>query len=78
MNTTLAGWTIEEAAEQLHPPMGAAEVRALITVFRIPVIGYRRTGGRGRPAPEYSQSIVLMAHAIVVGATPTLRTDAAG
>ncbi|MGC5009766.1 hypothetical protein ACLQ2R_03270 [Streptosporangium sp. DT93] len=72
------GWTVDEAAEQLHPPLSAAEVRALILVCAIPALG-NRSGGRGRPAVEYDQAIILRAHAAVVtirpGTRPTFTED---
>lgn len=69
-----AGWTVDEAAEQLHPPLSAAEVRALILVCGISPLGVRR-GGRGRPVPEYDQSAILQAHAAVITLRPTHLTS---
>ncbi|WP_214327865.1 hypothetical protein [Nonomuraea sediminis] len=57
-------WTIVEAAEQLDPTLAEDEVRALVLLFQVPVVGRRR--GRGRPVPEYDQAAVLRAHAAVI------------
>jgi hypothetical protein len=59
-----AGWTVAEAVEWLDPPLADAEVRALVLLFAVPVLGQRR--GRGRPVPEYDQPAILRAHAAVI------------
>lgn len=59
-----AGWTISDAVKQLEPAMDEAEVRAMVLLYRIPVLGQRRT--RGRPADEYDQPGLLRAHAAVI------------
>ncbi|GAA1015851.1 hypothetical protein Aple_010540 [Acrocarpospora pleiomorpha] len=61
----VVGWTIEEAAALLDPPMTAEEIRALVLVFALHPTGHRR-GGRGRPAPTYDQAELLRAHAAAV------------
>jgi hypothetical protein len=59
-----AGWTVREAVQWLDPPLGEDEVRALVLLFAVPVLGDRR--GRGRPVPEYDQPAILRAHAAVI------------
>jgi hypothetical protein len=59
-------WTVEEAVAHLDPPMDAAEVRAMITACDLRPAGYRRTGARGRPAPEYPLPQILRAHAAII------------
>ncbi|NJP93929.1 hypothetical protein HCN51_31595 [Nonomuraea sp. FMUSA5-5] len=59
-----ASWTIKEAVEQLHPAMTLDEVRALVLLFGVPVLGQRR--GRGRPVDAYDQPALLRAHAAVI------------
>jgi hypothetical protein len=61
-----AGWTIAEAVEWLDPSFGEDEVRALVLLFAVPVLGQRRGHGRGRPVPEYDQPAILRAHAAVI------------
>jgi hypothetical protein len=60
------GWTIAEAVEWLDPPLADAEVRALVLLFAVPVLGQRRSNGRGRPVPEYDQPAIMRAHAAVI------------
>lgn len=60
----MSGWTVAEAVEQLDPPMDEAEVRAMVLLYQVPVLGHRR--GRGRPADEYDQPALLRAHAAVI------------
>lgn len=59
----MGGWTIEDAARFLHPPMTIAEVTALIIAARIPSIGWRRRAAGGRPPKEYDPELVMRAHA---------------
>lgn len=62
------GWTIQEAAELLDPPMTADEVRALIIAARIQPIGRRRRApgsAGGRPPHIYDPEMLLKAHAAI-------------
>jgi hypothetical protein len=59
-----AGWTIKDAVAGLDPAMDEDEVRAMVLLYRIPVLGQRR--GRGRPAETYDQPALLRAHAAVI------------
>lgn len=56
-------WTVEDAATHLDPAMTAAEVQHLIYAARLQPSGQRRTGRRGRPAPEYDAAALMRAHA---------------
>lgn len=60
----MSGWTVKDAADQLDPPLSEEEVRALVLLCQVPVLGQRR--GRGRPAEEYDQPAMLRAHAAVI------------
>jgi hypothetical protein len=61
------GWSIEDAAALLHPPMTARQVRALIDFTGLAPIGRRPSGPRGgRPAAVYDPSALMRAHAVIV------------
>lgn len=57
-------WTVEEAVRELDPAMTEDEVRALLVACRIQPEGHRPRG-RGRPAAQYPQDRVLLAHASI-------------
>jgi hypothetical protein len=61
------GWSIEDAAAILDPPITADELRALVAAARITPTGTRRTGRRGRPREVYDPSELMRAHAAIVG-----------
>lgn len=61
------GWTIEEAAALLDPPITTEELRALVTAARTHPRGQRRTGRRGRPHFTYDPADLMRAHAAIVG-----------
>lgn len=62
----ITGWTVEDAVALLHPPMTAAQVRALIIIAGLQPIGRRRSGARGgRPAAVYDVAELLRAHTAV-------------
>jgi len=61
------GWTVEDAATLLDPPITADEVRALITAARIQPTGLRRTGRRGRAPFVYDPTDLMRGHAALVG-----------
>lgn len=61
------GWTIEEAAALLDPPITPDELRALLLAARIEPSGQRRTGRRGRPSTIYDPAELMQAHAAMVG-----------
>jgi hypothetical protein len=61
------GWTIEEAAAILDPPLNPGQVRALVALAGLTPIGKRRSGGRGgRPAAVYDVAALVDAHAVIV------------
>lgn len=63
----IRGWTIDDAAALLDPPMTALQVRALIAIAGLKPIGTRRSGARGgRPAAMYDVAALIRAHAVVV------------
>lgn len=61
------GWTVEEAAVILDPPITPDELRGLLTAARLTPIGQRRTGRRGRPSTVYETSELMRIHAAIVG-----------
>lgn len=67
MKQSADGWTIEEAAAILHPPIEADELRALVVAARTQPVGQRKTGRRGRPSAVYDTSELMRAHAALVG-----------
>lgn len=60
------GWTLEEAAALLDPPITVDELRALTIAARTQPAGQRRTGRRGRPVTVYDPADLMRAHAAVV------------
>lgn len=60
------GWTLDDAAQLLDPPITPDELRALIVAARLQPTGIRRTGRRGRPAPTYDPADLMRAHAALV------------
>ncbi|MGW5259671.1 hypothetical protein ACWEQG_01770 [Microbispora sp. NPDC004025] len=64
----MSGWTIDDAAQLLHPEMSTEEIRAMIELFSIPPYGSRRTGRRGRPLATYDPTVLQHAHAVVLRA----------
>jgi hypothetical protein len=58
-------WTLEEAAQLLDPPMSVEQLRHLVQAAGLQPAGARRTGRRGRPAPTYSSTALLRAHAAI-------------
>jgi hypothetical protein len=60
------GWTLEDAAAILDPPMSVPELKALIIAARIAPIGRRpRAAGSagGRPPSIYDPAELAQAHA---------------
>lgn len=68
-------WTIDDAAQLLHPPMTPDEIRAMVQLFHIPPAGVRRTHHPGRPATTYPATTLQRAHAIVIRARVDLGKD---
>lgn len=60
------GWTIRDAVAFLVPRMTSEEVRALVIAARIPPVAMRRPAGKGRPAFEYDESLIMRAHAVIM------------
>lgn len=69
-------WTVADAVQFLDPAMDAHEVRAMISLLRVPARGVLRAGySAGRPPRSYAVHDLLRAHAAVIDARRLLTSD---
>jgi hypothetical protein len=57
--------TIDEAAAWLDPPIGAAQLKAIVIALRIRPAASRHAGAPGRPANAYDAAELMRLHAAI-------------
>ena len=65
--------TLAEAAAVLEPPLTEAQLREILHALRWEPDGWRRTGKRGHPWPEYDAAALMKLHAALVPFLPKER-----